>query len=183
MGLEPVLRNARLDETVTRCWQAPLHQPGYGGVSLGQPSGSCKRRSGSLRRTPRPRPSSSIQRLAPTAVRGARNRPRTAYAATSLMMTGVLDNLAAYDKLLDDRMTVIGPTAVTRSAIEIASGAWWLTEPGIGARAWVCRELALSLGSARRAQAARERVPSAPTRVCLITPYADSGCRRAILQP
>jgi hypothetical protein len=38
-----------------------------------------------------------------------------------------------------------------RSAIEIGSGVWWLMEPGIGARARVCRELALSLTSARRA--------------------------------
>jgi hypothetical protein len=73
------------------------------------------------------------------------------------MMTGVLDNLAALRQLLDDRMTVIGPTVVARSAIEIASGAWWLMEPGIGTRARVCRELALSLGSARRAgQLAKE---------------------------
>ena len=78
-------------------------------------------------------------------------QPRTAYAAANLMMTGVLDNLAALRQLLDDRMTVIGPTVVARSAIEIASGVWWLMEPGIGARARVCRELALSLGSARRA--------------------------------
>ena len=82
---------------------------------------------------------------------------RTAYAAANLMMTGVLDNLAALRQLLDDRMSVIGPTVVARSAIEIGSGVWWLMEPGIGARTRVCRELALSLGSARRAgQIAKE---------------------------
>jgi hypothetical protein len=49
-------------------------------------------------------------------------------------------------------MPVIGPTVIARSAIEIASGAWWLMEPGIGVRRRVCRELALSLTSARRAK-------------------------------
>ena len=38
-------------------------------------------------------------------------------------------------QLLDDKMSVIGPTVVARSAIEISSGVWWLMEPGIGARA------------------------------------------------
>jgi hypothetical protein len=84
-------------------------------------------------------------------------QPRTAYATANLMMTGVLDNLSALRQLLDDQMTVIGATVVARSAIEIASGVWWLMEPGIGVRVRMCRELALSLGSARRAgQLAKE---------------------------
>lgn len=82
--------------------------------------------------------------------------PRTAYAAANLMMTGVLDNLTSIHKLLGVEMPVIGPTVVARSAIEIASGAWWLMEPGIGARRRVCRELALSLESARRARQVAE---------------------------
>ncbi len=79
------------------------------------------------------------------------DQPRTAYAAANLMMHAVLDNLAALYQLLDDRMSVIGPTVVARSAIEIASGVWWLMEPGIGVRNRVCRELVLSLTSAQRA--------------------------------
>jgi hypothetical protein len=83
--------------------------------------------------------------------------PRTAYAAANLMMIGVLDNLVSIHNLVGVEMPVIGPTVVARSAIEIASGAWWLMEPGIGVRRRVCRELALSLESARRAkQVARE---------------------------
>ena len=78
--------------------------------------------------------------------------PRTAYAAANLMTHAVLDNLASLHQLLAGQMPVTGPTVVARSAIEIASGAWWLMEPGIGARARVCRELALSLRSARRAR-------------------------------
>ena len=51
---------------------------------------------------------------------------------------------------------MIGPTVVARSAIEIGAGAWWLMEPGIGVRRRVCRELALSLASARRAKQVAE---------------------------
>ena len=82
--------------------------------------------------------------------------PRTAYAAANLMMTGVLDNLASIHNLIGIEMPVIGPTVVARSAIEIASGAWWLMEPGIGVRRRVCRELALSLESARRTKQVAE---------------------------
>jgi hypothetical protein len=80
------------------------------------------------------------------------NLPRTAYAAANIMMTGVLDNLGALSELLDDKMPVIAPTIIARSAIEIAASVWWLMEPGIGVRRRVCRELALSLTSARRAR-------------------------------
>jgi hypothetical protein len=72
------------------------------------------------------------------------------------MMTGVLDNLASIHQVLGDQMPVIGPTVLARSSIEIASGVWWLMEPGIGVRRRVCRELALSLESARRAKQVAE---------------------------
>ncbi|AKA08298.1 hypothetical protein SAZ_42370 [Streptomyces noursei ZPM] len=78
--------------------------------------------------------------------------PRTAYAAANLMMTAVLDDLASLRQLLGVQMPVIGPTVVARSAIEIASTVWWLMEPRIGVRRRVCRELVLSLTSARRAK-------------------------------
>jgi hypothetical protein len=73
--------------------------------------------------------------------------PLTAYAAANVMMTGVLDNLSCLHQMLDDTM----PTIVARSAIEIASTVWWLMEPRIGVRRRVCRELVISLISARRA--------------------------------
>jgi len=75
---------------------------------------------------------------------------RTAYAAANLMMLGVVDDLKSLERLLVNQVPVIGPTILARSAIEIASGAWWLMESGIGARRRVCRELVLSLTSARR---------------------------------
>ena len=92
----------------------------------------------------------------PTGGAWGEDPPRTAYAAANLLMTGVLDDLAALRQLLNDQMSVIGPTVIARSAIEIASGAWWLMEPGIGARRRVCRELTLSLTSARRAKQVAE---------------------------
>ncbi|WP_106433274.1 hypothetical protein [Streptomyces sp. Mg1] len=78
--------------------------------------------------------------------------PRTAYAGANLMMAAVLDDLGSLRQLLGEPMPVIGPTVVARSAIEIASTVWWLMEPGIGVRRRVCRELVLSLKSARRAK-------------------------------
>lgn len=87
--------------------------------------------------------------------------PRTAYAAANLMMTGVLDNLSSIHQVLGSQMPVIGPTVLARSAIEIASGAWWLMEPGIGVRRRVCRELVLSLASARQAKKVAEEYQAA----------------------
>jgi hypothetical protein len=84
--------------------------------------------------------------------------PRTSYAAANLLMTGVLDNLGSLCNLLGDPMTTIGPTVITRSALEIGATAWWLTEPGIGVRRRACRELALSLTSARRAKQVAEEL-------------------------
>ncbi len=82
---------------------------------------------------------------------------RTPYAAASLLMTGVLDNLGSIRQLIDDPMPAIGPTVIARSAMEIGAAAWWLMEPGIGARRRTCRQLILSLISARRAaQVAQE---------------------------
>jgi hypothetical protein len=76
---------------------------------------------------------------------------RTSYALASLLMTGVMDNLGSIRQLIDDPMPAIGPTVIARSAMEIGAVAWWLTEPGIGARRRTCRQLVLSLVSARRA--------------------------------
>jgi hypothetical protein len=77
--------------------------------------------------------------------------PRTSYAAAKLLMTGVLDNLGSLRRLVGNPMPVIGPTVVARSVLELASTAWWLMDPLIGVRRRACRELVLSLTSARRA--------------------------------
>jgi hypothetical protein len=68
------------------------------------------------------------------------------------MMTGVLDNLASINQVLGTQMPVIGPAVLARSAIEIGIGS--LVADGAGHRrpARACRELALSLESARRAK-------------------------------
>jgi hypothetical protein len=83
---------------------------------------------------------------------------RTPYAAASLLMTGVLDNLGSIRQLIDDPMPAIGPTLIARSAMEIGAAAWWLMEPGIGARRRTCRLLVLSLISARRAAQVAEEL-------------------------
>jgi hypothetical protein len=64
---------------------------------------------------------------------------RTPYATASLLMTGVLDNLGSIRQLIDDPMPAIGPTVIARSAMEIGATAWWLMQPGIGARRRTCR--------------------------------------------
>jgi hypothetical protein len=76
---------------------------------------------------------------------------RTAYAAANLQMTGVLDQLGSLQHLLWPPLSVLGPVVVSRSAVEIASTAWWLMEPGIGMKTRLSRELALSLDSAHEA--------------------------------
>jgi hypothetical protein len=87
--------------------------------------------------------------------------PRTAYAAANLLMGGVLDDLYSLQTLLGETMPVIGSTVVARSAIEIAATVWWLMEPGIGLHKRACRELVLSLTSARRAEQVAKLVNSA----------------------
>lgn len=76
---------------------------------------------------------------------------RTPYAAASILMTGVLDNLGSMRRLIGDPMPAIGATVIARSAMEIGATTWWLMEPGIDARHRVCRQHVLSLISARRA--------------------------------
>ena len=83
---------------------------------------------------------------------------RTPYALASLLMTGVLDNLGSIRQLISDPMPAIGPTVIARSAMEIGATAWWLMQPGIGARRRTCRQLALSLVSARRAAQVAEEL-------------------------
>jgi hypothetical protein len=50
--------------------------------------------------------------------------PRTANAATNLLMTAVLDNLCSVQRLLGEPMPVIGVPVVARSAIEIGQRVW-----------------------------------------------------------
>ena len=82
---------------------------------------------------------------------------RSTYMAANVLMTGVLDNLGSIRSLIGEPMPAIGPRVLARSAMEIGATAWWLMEPGIGVRRRTCRQLVLSLISARRsAQVAEE---------------------------
>lgn len=89
--------------------------------------------------------------------------PRTAYAAANLLMTAVLDDLCSVQRLLGEPMPVIGVPVVARSAVEIGQRVWWLMEPDLGARRRACRELVLSLTSARRAKQVAERFQADPS--------------------
>lgn len=99
--------------------------------------------------------------------------PRTAYALAAVLMTAVLDDLGSLRRLLGDELPAIGPTVVARSAIEIGSTAWWLMEPGIGVRRRVCRELVLSLRSARRAKLVAEKFRNSPDQAAGIAQEAQ----------
>ena len=59
---------------------------------------------------------------------------RWTYAAASLLMTGVIDNLGSIRSLIGEPMPAIGPRVLARSAMEIGATAWWLMEPGTGVR-------------------------------------------------
>ena len=83
---------------------------------------------------------------------------RSAYAAVSILMTGVLDNLGSIRGLLGEPMPAMGPRVLARSAMEIGATAWWLMEPGIGVRRRTCRHLVLSLISTRRAAQVAEEL-------------------------
>ena len=83
---------------------------------------------------------------------------RWTYAAASLLMTGVIDNLGSIRSLIGEPMPAIGPRVLARSAMEIGATAWWLMEPGTGVRRRTCRHLALSLISARRAAQVADEV-------------------------
>lgn len=83
---------------------------------------------------------------------------RTPFAAASLLMTGVLDNLGSIRQLIGEPMPAIGPTVIARSAMEISATVWWLMQPGIGARRRTSRQLLLSLISARRAAQVAEEM-------------------------
>lgn len=77
-------------------------------------------------------------------------------------MTAVLDDLCSVQRLLGEPMPVIGVPVVARSAIEIGQKVWWLMEPDIGARRRACRELVLSLTSARRAKQVAQGLQTGP---------------------
>ena len=83
---------------------------------------------------------------------------RWTYAAASLLMTAVIDNVGSIRGLIGEPMPAIGPRVLARSAMEIGATAWWLMEPGIGVRRRTCRHLVLSLISARRAAQVAEEL-------------------------
>lgn len=72
-------------------------------------------------------------------------------------------------------MPAIGPTVIARSALEIRTTARWLMQPGIGVRRQACRELVLSLTSARRATQVAEALDDAGAKA---EARKKPGCQR-----
>jgi len=75
---------------------------------------------------------------------------KTAYAAAAFLLDAVLQCLRAMSGALAVEATPYVTNCLARSALEAASQAWWLLEPGIGAQRRVARLLLVRAGSARR---------------------------------
>lgn len=98
---------------------------------------------------------------------------RTAYALANAGITGVLDQLSALVILTQPVSPALATTVVSRSAIEIGSGVWWLMEPGIGVRARVARCGAEEMRSALRAKQAATKLGGGPD----LQDYIDQNVR------
>ena len=83
---------------------------------------------------------------------------RTAYALADVGIKAALDQLTALQILTEPITPALGTTVVSRSAVEIGSGVWWLMEPGIGARRRVARCMAEEVESALRADQAATKL-------------------------
>jgi hypothetical protein len=77
---------------------------------------------------------------------------RTAYAAAAFLLDAVLQCLRALSGALTAEATPYVANCLARSALEAGSQAWWLLEPGIGARRRVARFLLIRVRSARAVQ-------------------------------
>jgi hypothetical protein len=85
------------------------------------------------------------------------DRVRTTYAAALMSYTAALDEGLAMAAVITSRVrTAIPAVVVSRSIAEVCSQAWWLLEPGVGARARVERLQCLRLRSAIEGERAAE---------------------------
>ncbi len=76
---------------------------------------------------------------------------RTAHALTHALLDAAVAHVRALALLYVGTPPPMAPTTVARSVFETASTAWWLMEPGIGARSRVARVTSERLRSAREA--------------------------------
>lgn len=76
---------------------------------------------------------------------------RTAHALTHALLDAAVAHIRALALLYVGSPPPMAPTTVARSVFETAGTAWWLMEPGIGARSRVARVTSERLRSAREA--------------------------------
>jgi hypothetical protein len=84
---------------------------------------------------------------------------RTAHALTHALMDAGLAHLRALALLYVDSPPEMAPTTIARSVMETAATAWWIMEPGIGARSRVARVTSERLRSALEAAKAIGSLP------------------------
>jgi hypothetical protein len=69
-----------------------------------------------------------------------------------------VDLVSALADLIDMQTTPLVPNVLARAAMEAGSQAWWLLEPGIGARRRVIRSMLIRAASARELKTAVRKV-------------------------
>jgi hypothetical protein len=74
---------------------------------------------------------------------------RTAYAAAAIFLFAAADCLDAMADAANLLTTLYVPHVLARAVLEAGSQAWWLLEPGIGARRRVIRSILVRASSAR----------------------------------
>jgi hypothetical protein len=88
---------------------------------------------------------------------------RTAYAAATVFLFAALDALVALRDSVNVSTTSYVPGVLSRAAMEAGSQAFWLLEPGIGARRRVIRSVLVRAGSAANLKETVEAVDPTET--------------------
>jgi hypothetical protein len=88
---------------------------------------------------------------------------RTAYTAATVFLFAALDALLAFRDSVNMSTTSYVPGVLSRAAMEAGSQAFWLLEPGIGARRRVIRSVLVRAGSAANLKETVEAVDPAET--------------------
>ncbi|MDT4995872.1 MAG: hypothetical protein QOH97_5764 [Actinoplanes sp.] len=80
-----------------------------------------------------------------------------------MFLSTTIDCLYALAPSIDEQTTAFVPNVLARAAMESAAQAWWMLEPGIGARRRVIRSVLIHANSARKLrETARKSNPSVP---------------------
>jgi hypothetical protein len=94
---------------------------------------------------------------------------RTAYAAATVLLFAALASLNALRDAVNVPSTSYVPGVLSRAATEAGAQAWWLLEPGIGARRRVIRSVLVRAGSAENLETTVHAVDS----TALVSDYGE----------